>query len=43
MNDRRQCGRDPPRYGVTLTTALEAAGVEFINGGQPGVRMKAKR
>jgi transcriptional regulator with XRE-family HTH domain len=25
-----------------LQRALEAAGVEFINGDQPGVRMKAK-
>lgn len=24
-----------------MATALEAAGVEFTNGGQPGVRMKA--
>lgn len=25
-----------------LVAALEAAGVEFTNGGQPGVRMRAK-
>jgi predicted transcriptional regulator len=25
-----------------LITAIEKAGVEFTNGGQPGVRMKAK-
>jgi len=27
---------------TVLRTALEAAGVEFTNGGQPGVRMKVK-
>jgi transcriptional regulator with XRE-family HTH domain len=25
-----------------IRTALEAAGVEFTNGGQPGVRLKAR-
>jgi len=28
---------------AALQRALEAAGVEFTNGGQPGVRMKAAR
>jgi predicted transcriptional regulator len=27
---------------AALITAIEKAGVEFTNGGQPGVRMKAK-
>jgi transcriptional regulator with XRE-family HTH domain len=31
-----------PDTAAKMVTALEAAGVEFTNGGQPGVRMKAK-
>jgi hypothetical protein len=27
---------------VAIQTVLEAAGVEFANGGQPGVRLRAK-
>jgi transcriptional regulator with XRE-family HTH domain len=31
-----------PRTITAIRTALEAAGVEFTNGGQPGVRMRKK-
>jgi hypothetical protein len=40
-------GREPISSGVLtlrkVQCALEAAGVEFTNGGQPGVRLKAKQ
>jgi transcriptional regulator with XRE-family HTH domain len=31
-----------PRTIHAIRSALESAGVEFTNGGQPGVRLKAK-
>ncbi len=35
-------GKDIPEPDLdAMRHALEAAGVEFLNGGQPGVRMKA--
>jgi hypothetical protein len=37
-------GRRAPGHNnlVAIQVALESAGVEFTNGGQPGVRMKAQ-
>lgn len=32
-----------PETGDKLRAALEKAGIEFLNGGQPGVRLKRKK
>jgi predicted transcriptional regulator len=35
-------GHLSPRLSIVVQDALEAAGVEFTNGGEPGVKLKAK-